>query len=464
MGSLPASYSKKIISVVTLSIIFTFFVIYSEIPTATAQTEEYEFTIIEGEDLITNPTARGILEKIELSKKILADLQSNSVVSLNEHQKFIEEQRKLSQAKLDAELERMNKKYEDFTPRNAFASYVSDKPEYMQAFYWDQFNYLNDKVLHAKHQRDQILNNGGTFSQAQQVFLEHAKFPKSEVKSVFDELVEKHNLYDHYSGELDPDKWYPKEAVQAFEAWTDNAQNRYSVDTENQAQNLEVQIENNEIIQNVSLESASVFDTESKFEMIVNDLPSPEIDYSDAIELNGQTFNEIDGSVLNGASEFTASAWIKPNYDKGSTSFTILSKPGVFKMTLNNYIEPRHAVEFSVFDGIKWNTVKSFSTINEEWTHVAGVFKDSILSLYVDGKLEAMYNMGGIISLNDKGIIEKMPLRLKTSPEEINIGVQQIIKLDEQKTKNFFSGLIDYVLVQDKALSNGEISNIINTI
>ena len=462
MDGWAASYSKKIIPVLTFSIMFTFFMIFSEMPTVIAQTQEYEFTVIEGEDLITDPTARHILERIELSKKILAELQSDNFVPLNEHQRFIEEQRKLSQAKLDAQLERMNKKYEDYTPRNAFASFVSDKPEYMQAFYWDQFNYLNDKVLYAKHQRDQILDNGGTFSQAQQVFLKHAKFPKSEVKSVFDELVKKHRLYDNYAGELDTDKWYPKEAVQAFEAWTDNAQDRYSVDAEDQSQNLEVQVEKDETIQNVSLESAIVFETESGFETIVYDLPNTEIDYSDAMELNGQTFDEIDGSVLNDASEFTASAWIKPNYDKGSISFTILSKPGIFKMTLNNYVEPRHVVEFSVFDGIKWNTIESFSTIDEEWTHVAGVLKDSTLSLYVDGKLEAMYNMGGIISLNDKGIIEKIPLHLKTSQEGINIGVQQIIKLDEQKTKNFFSGLIDYVLVQDEALSNYEIYDVIN--
>ncbi|MCH8996514.1 MAG: hypothetical protein IH915_05580, partial [Thaumarchaeota archaeon] len=167
MDSWAASYSKKIIPVLTFTIMFSFFMIFSEIPIVIAQTQEYKFTVIEGEDLINNPTARHILERIELSKIILAELQSDSFVPLNEHQRFIEEQRKLSQAKLDAQLERMNKKYENFTPRNAFASFVSDKPEYMQAFYWDQFNYLNNKVLYAKHQRDQILDNGGTFSQAQ---------------------------------------------------------------------------------------------------------------------------------------------------------------------------------------------------------------------------------------------------------------------------------------------------------
>lgn len=458
---------------------------------AIAQSQDYEFNVIEGNDINSNPTAKHILEQIELSKKILADLQTGSYVPLNEHQLFIEEQRKIVQAELDAQLERMNKKYEQYTPRNAFASYVSDKPEYMQAFYWDQFNYLYDKVSYAKHQRSQVLQNGGSFAQAQQAFLQHANFPKSEVKSVFDELIEKHNLYDHYAGEIDPDKWYPAEATQMFEEWTENAQGRYSSDSETKTQNVEEQTENDETIQNVayesaiilddnyfetleqtensdyvqnvSLESAIVFDTEDEKETLANGLSNTEIDYSNAIELDGQNFHEISGSMLNEANEFTASAWIKPNYARGSTSFTILDKPGVFKITLNNYVEPRHVVQFSVFDGIKWNTVESFSTINEEWTHVAGVLNDSILSLYVDGELEARYNMGGIVALNEKGMIEKMPVELKTSSEGINIGAQEIIKLDEQSTKNYFSGLIDYVLVQDEALSNVEINEIITS-
>ena len=297
MGGWAVSYSKKIIPVFAFIIMFTFFMIFSEIPTAIAQTQEYEFNVIEGEDLLTNPTAIHILERIELSKKILADMQSNLqsdiLVPLNEQQRFIEEQRKISQASLDMQLERMNKQYEAHSPRNAFASFVSDKPAYMQAFYWDQFNYLNDKVSYAKHQRDQILDNGGTVLQAQQVFLEYATFPKSEVKLVFDELVKKHNLYDHYSGELDPDKWYPKEAVQAFEAWKDNAQDRYSVDAESQAQNLEVQIKNDETIEKISLESAIVFETESK--TIVYDLPSIEIVCSESLEL---VFRTLNGSAM----------------------------------------------------------------------------------------------------------------------------------------------------------------------
>jgi exopolysaccharide biosynthesis protein len=211
---------KKNFSVLCISIIFTFMIII-EVSPAVAQTQEYEFNIIEGEDINTDPTAKHILAKIELSKKILADLQTSNMVQLTEHQKFVEEQRKIVKAQLQVKLDRMNKKYEDHTPRNAFTSYVSDKPDYMKSFYWDQFNYLDNKVSLAKKQRDLVLHNGGTYEQAQQAFIQSATFPKSEVESVFYQLVEKHDLYDNYAGEIDPDKWYPQQAIELFESWNE---------------------------------------------------------------------------------------------------------------------------------------------------------------------------------------------------------------------------------------------------
>ena len=199
--------------------------IFVQTSPAIAQTQEYEFNTISGEDIKTNPTALHILAKIELSKKILADLQSSPTVQLTEHQKFIEEQRKISKAQLQVKLDRMNKKYQDHTPRNAFASFVSDKPQYMQNFYWDQFNYLDNKVSYAKQQKDLVLQNGGTIKQAQLAFIQFATFPKSEVKSVFNELVDKHDLYDHYAGEIDTNKWYPQQAVKLFESWSKDKKN-----------------------------------------------------------------------------------------------------------------------------------------------------------------------------------------------------------------------------------------------
>lgn len=427
---------------------------------ATAQEQEYEFNVIEGDEIKNDPVAQKMLEKIEESKKILEALQNGGgAISLTEHQKFIEEQRKLVQAELQTELDRMNKRYEAYTPKNAFASYVADKPEYMQEFYWDQFNYLDNKISIAKKQRDQVLQNGGSFQQAQQVFIQYATFPKSEVNSVFNELVKKHDLYDHYAGEIDPDKWYPPEAVEMFESWSENDPQHEYVNDVNALEQKAIQSQiteqkSNETIQNISLESSFEMDeTTSDVEAIETSTANVAESlnaHPNAMKLDGQNSYTIDGSILNKVSKFTASAWIKPNYDKGSSSFTILQKPGVFQLTVNNYVEPRHVVEFSVFDGIRWNTIKSFSEIDEEWTHVAGVLKDSSLSLYINGNQEAFYQIGGVVSLNSKGMIEKSQLQTNSSPEDINIGVQKVLKLDGDKTQNYFSGLIDEVLIHEE--------------
>ena len=96
--------------------------------------------------------------------------------------------------------------------------------------------------------------------------------------------------------------------------------------------------------------------------------------------------------------------------------------------------------------------IKSFSKIDEKWTHVAATIQDSQLKLYVDGKLEGALSLGGMIALNSKGMIEEVPFEIKSTPQNINIGAQKIIKLDEQKTKNYFSGMIDSVVVQNRAL------------
>lgn len=450
MGTGTSSLVTKIIPGFSIIVIFSFFIMI-QMPHAIAQTD-YEFNEIKGSAIASDPMAQKILGQIELSKKILAEMQSGTSIGLTEHQKFIAEQRKIAQEKLDAELQRMNKKYEAYTPKNAFASYVSDKPEYMQEFYWDQFNYLNNKVNQAKQQRDLVMKNGGSFYQAQQVFIQHATFPKSEVQTVHSQLVEKHNLYDHYAGELDSDKWYPEEAVQMFESWSKNA-DRYLIEPPTQTAAVKVETQN-DTVQKISFDLATQINPTPK-PVSVRALDSSKT-VSTAMTLYGNNYKQIDGEILNGATEFTVSAWVNPDYKKGSPTFTILEKPGVFKLSINNYVEPKHIVKFSVFDGIRWNTVQSFSVINSEWTHVAGVFDDSGLAVYVNGNLEGMYQMRGMLSLNERGVIEESPLVIGDSPQSINVGVQKIIKLDETKEKNYFSGLIDDVLVENKALSIAE--------
>ncbi len=158
-------------------------------PSAFAQSD---FKTIEGND---NPVLQDILEKIEFSKKQYLKSQEKKIVQ-DEHQKFINEQRIAVQESLNQELERMEKNYEEFTPRNAFAKYVSNLNATNHDIFWDQFDYLQAKISLAKDARDSVLNQGGTYFDAMKKYVEFAKMPKVEMQNIVRELNIKHNLAD----------------------------------------------------------------------------------------------------------------------------------------------------------------------------------------------------------------------------------------------------------------------------
>ncbi len=111
---------------------------------AFAQTTE--FTVLTGEQL-NSPLGQSMLEKIEQSKRILADLMAGKQqVVLTEQQKFVEEQRKISKERLQVALEQMNHKYRDYTPRAAFSKFLGGVNSTHHGIYWDQFNYMDNKI------------------------------------------------------------------------------------------------------------------------------------------------------------------------------------------------------------------------------------------------------------------------------------------------------------------------------
>ena len=95
---------------------------------AFAQNDESQFeTITITEDEIkTSSIAQKMLERIELSKKILAELKEGKILEQTEEQKFIDTQRNISKQKLQEQIDRMNRYFEPFTPRNSFAKSLSD--------------------------------------------------------------------------------------------------------------------------------------------------------------------------------------------------------------------------------------------------------------------------------------------------------------------------------------------------
>ena len=161
-------------------------------PNAFAQND---FKKIDGENIQNNPVLQDILEKIELSKQQYQKSLEKKIQK-DKHQKFIDSQRIASQESLKEELKRMDKNYEEFSPRNAFAKYVSSLNATNKDIFWDQFDYLQAKISLAKEARDSVLAQGGTYFDAMKKYVELAKMPKIEMQNIVRELNIKHNLAD----------------------------------------------------------------------------------------------------------------------------------------------------------------------------------------------------------------------------------------------------------------------------
>ncbi|WP_246282038.1 hypothetical protein [Nitrosopumilus ureiphilus] len=172
------------------SIIAAVMVLSAFTPNVFAQSD---FKKIEGNDIQNNPIFQDILEKIEFSKKQYLKSQETKN-TLDAQQKLIDEQRTAAQESLKKELQRMEKNYEDFTPRNAFTKYVSQLNTPNHDIFWDQFDYLQAKISLAKDARDSVLSQGGTYFDAMKKYVEFAKMPKIEMQNIVQELNIKHNL------------------------------------------------------------------------------------------------------------------------------------------------------------------------------------------------------------------------------------------------------------------------------
>ncbi|MCE9653512.1 MAG: hypothetical protein K8Q89_10760 [Nitrosarchaeum sp.] len=154
-----------------------------------------DFTKSNGNDIANNPLAKSILKNIEIARKQFADTVQKEKEK-NDYQNMIDTQRKAAQASLEEELSRMNTTYEQFTPQNAFAKYVSGKSETFHGIYWDQFGYLNSKITLANDARNTVLENGGTYVDAMKEYSKYAQMPKIEMQNVIKDLNVKHGFTD----------------------------------------------------------------------------------------------------------------------------------------------------------------------------------------------------------------------------------------------------------------------------
>ena len=163
--------------------------------TTQATSQSYEFTTLTGDEIKNNPIAQKILKNIEISKQRIAELQKRQN-EMTEQQKFIEEQRKIAKEMLDQDLKRMNKEQEPYTPRNSFASFVAGVNSTYSGIFWDEFNYLDQKIQLARQAMNTVLQNGGSYEDARQEYFKYAALTRQEMIEVNKNLNIKYGFAD----------------------------------------------------------------------------------------------------------------------------------------------------------------------------------------------------------------------------------------------------------------------------
>ena len=94
---MKSSRSELILSFSSILILITMLILPAEATESDdISTEDFEWTTLVGDDLKNNPLVEKILKNIEISKQRIAELQQNQFIK-TEHEKFIDEQRRISQ-------------------------------------------------------------------------------------------------------------------------------------------------------------------------------------------------------------------------------------------------------------------------------------------------------------------------------------------------------------------------------
>ena len=90
----------------------------------------------------------------------------------------------------------MNKDYESFTSRNAYAGFLTGVNTTHHGIYWDQFNYMYEKTKLAKAAKQTALDNSGTYIEAFQEYVKYVSMTRGEMIKFNLELSIKYEFTD----------------------------------------------------------------------------------------------------------------------------------------------------------------------------------------------------------------------------------------------------------------------------
>ena len=163
-----------------------------------------------------------------------------------------------------------------------------------------------------------------------------------------------------------------------------------------------------------------------------------EVDH-ESVFIDGTNFLEIpDITLAQDSVELSIVGWMKPDFSKGSQNLSIVSKYESFNLFLigesfqiqngKTSIVPS-TLNFSVYDGTEWYTIHGNTEISEDWYQVAAVVDDSVVTLYLNGKLEGKMNLEKDVPLgysSETGKCQQksciVDVKMSTPDKEIIIG------------------------------------------
>ena len=157
-----------------------------------SQVEISQQTTLSG-DLQNNPIAQDILEKIELTKQWIADLEKRDYEK-TQAQKELNEKRAIALERLNQDLSEWENLWANFTSRAAFERFVEDKPGPVQGVFWDQFEFKEMKVDAGRAALKEVISKGGTLSQARAAYHKAAETKRIELIEMNAQFNVKHNL------------------------------------------------------------------------------------------------------------------------------------------------------------------------------------------------------------------------------------------------------------------------------
>jgi hypothetical protein len=181
--------------------------------------------------------------------------------------------------------------------------------------------------------------------------------------------------------------------------------------------------------------------------VLKNGVGFPPGEVGQAFDLNGtsQYVDVANNATLNPTANLSLEAWIYPRLPLDPIAAPIIKKAGEGPGQSDGYsleFANTSGVLFGVSSGGQWYETAPVSVPMNQWSHVAGVYNGTSLSIYVNGALV--------------GIPVSAPGQISPSGNNLQLGH------DPSNPSRYFNGMIDEAGVYNTALSSAQIRAIYN--